>query len=184
MRTFFIALIILTGMPLLSYAEPLTNGVTTVPGLRLTLIDESALENGVGDSNNVNRFTADARLFYCLRSEQGESGAVYGKLPRSQSFVFSLRSGSGELVPKTELGTKFSKSVDITKSATELRVRHHPIGPGGSVLGELFVPKQFFILTNQGTYTLEVRLRYWSKKAHDKYGAVESPPIRVEIEVK
>jgi hypothetical protein len=119
-----------------------------------------------------------------LISASDGKGGVLALLPREQTFIFDLRDANGNVVKKTNLGIQNSKPLDVGKIINdlkisrpnwtdqqradflpyELKIGHNPISPSHCLLNNLFVPDNYFVITNKGIYTLDVQMRAWTKK--------------------
>jgi hypothetical protein len=111
-----------------------------------------------------------------------------------QAFGLKLSDASGRPVPRTKFGLLWGQPVDPPKSTREA-TRLYPRPAGETYF--LFRPDDLFVITNRGTYDLEVRLTLWARttnsvpdieiwsienpKANLHYGVVVSEPLRVKV---
>ena len=155
----------------------MTNRVQVTPTLRFGLVNPQA-------PNDIYRnlhFNSADRICYMVTTTTNGRYAVFARLPREQTFIFALRDTNGRPVPKSKLGLQNSKPVDTKESASDLKIKHAPIVVGKGYFNSVFVPDDYFMITNAGVYTLELQMRCWTWKTNGQYGVVISPPIRVEI---
>jgi hypothetical protein len=66
----------------------------------------------------------------------------------------------------------------------KLRIKHFPLAGGREYVSSLFVPNKYFNITNNGVYTLKVRMRAWTQDTKGHYGVLVSPAAVVEVEKK
>lgn len=157
---------------------PLTNKVDITPRLQFELFKMGTN----GEPVSTSHFVSTDRIYYEVSATPHSGGDVFARLPREQAFNFALRDTNGVEVSKTSLGRLHTNPVDTSKSARELKVRHRPITANGGWVDVLFIPDDFFVITNVGFYTLEVQLRCWTQTTNGQYGIVVSPPVQVLVE--
>lgn len=171
-----------------------TNQVSVSPLLNFELLKGPA-------AVMTNRFDADDQILFMISSADGKEH-VFALLPREQTFIFDLHDAKGGLLQKTALGSENSQTLDlddiIQKIKSEhpngltdrqlkdylpiqLKIRHNPVSSHHSILNNLFVPQDYFVITNKGIYTMDVRIRAWAQNTNGQYGIVISSPVRVEI---
>jgi len=146
----------------------------------------------------TNRFNSSDKILFMVSAVDGK-GHVFALLRPEQSFIFELHDAKGNLIKKTDLGLQNSQQLDVETIIKELKIArpyltdqqlrdYLPIqlhikhqGVRGQ-LNYLFVPDNYFVITNKGIYTLDLQIRAWVQKTNDQYGIVVSPPVRVEVE--
>lgn len=177
----FIAIAVL--MPLLATEAQLTNRVVITPDLIFWLWQSQATTNIINSvPTNVSRFEFNEQILYAVSTTKKQK-VVFGRLPQEQSFIFDLHDANGNVVPKTDMGVKNSQPVNI-QGAYGLKIRHTPDIVLHDYVNNLFVPSDYFVITNKGVYLLDVQMRVWTLKTNNEYGVVTSPPVRVEVERK
>ena len=109
---------------------------------------------------------------------------------------FSLFEATGREVPKTELGIKNSAFAQLPSRPDKLRPAFVSMGNGAFI--QLFRPDDMFVITNAGSYELELRMRICVPMTNGlpdssvmmnsfafipdrNLGILTSPPIRVEV---
>lgn len=173
----------------------LTNQAAITPCLNIALLKESA-------TMGTNLFYSTDKILFMVSSADGK-GHVFALLPHEQTFLFDLRDANGVLVKKTTLGIENSQPLDVDKIIREiksthqsgltdqqlmaylpiqLKIRHNRISPNHSLINNLFVPEDYFFITNKGIYTLDLRVRAWGQITNNQYGVVISQSIRVGID--
>lgn len=172
-KKILIAIAFVWGIPPYAQAQ-LTNQALITPSLRFQLLEASA-------GMITNRFNSNDQIRFMVTTTD-ENGHVFALLRPEQSFIFELLDAKGRSVSKTEIGLKMSKSVDIAKGPRDLEIRHNPVSPNHAVVNNLFIPDNYFIITEKGSYTLDVQIRAWVQETNNQYGVVISPPVRVEID--
>jgi hypothetical protein len=159
----------------------------------------------------TNQFPANEVIYCEIGSHEVASftnnESFYRAFPPNESLVFRLFDQAGAEGPKTRLGRDYSKSLLVPQSmakAAELHGHsldstHAAIYPLFYVAPRAFSTEQMFVLTNSGSYELEVRIRIWAQTTNRgtpieitgysnpsigtnyQFGMVTSPPVRVRI---
>ncbi|MGA3284324.1 MAG: hypothetical protein ABSD57_07690 [Verrucomicrobiota bacterium] len=153
----------------------------------------------IGDGGFTNQFRADEQIDYLVIPimPSGMPEVLYRTFPHDQAFDFHLFDGAGREVPKTKAGLANSQPVHAPKSFTEGTDLKGHVAPFGEQV--MFRPSEMFVITNNGTYKLEVRLHIWAivgfgPKTKDKiwhfdrelgtnayYGVVTLQPVRAKV---
>jgi hypothetical protein len=183
MKILFMTLGASVGLSILPMSAQLTNRVEITPRMSFELLKDKCLVRG--DSLVfTNRFESSDKIVYLVTNTSAQVFSMARILPRERQFEFHLFTQEGKEVEKSALGLKNTKDVALTETPRprQLKLRFMPMEPGGGLLDHLFVPDDYFVITNKGTYTLEVRIRLWAQKTNGQYGVIISPPVRVQIE--
>lgn len=171
----------------MQYAAELTNPSSIGPNYVWKIIGESGL--------TTNTFKASEALYYVIIPTK-TNGLFYRTFPDDQSLQFRLLGENDLLVQKTELGFARSHQPIVPQTTTEAAKLH---GYSLSRSYTLFSADKMFVITNAGTYDLEVLVSIWAQVTNrlpsneimarfDKsissnafFGLVVSEPIRVKI---
>jgi hypothetical protein len=162
----------------------LTNHAEIGPGIYFELWKApppaSPGTQSTGGWGNTNLFEAGEMLYYVI---SGTRTQIVGRLPPAQLFALELRDAGGNPVPKTGLGRDNSKPVDLNKKPPrDLEVKLGGVSPTKVLFREAFRPKDYFVITNKGVYTLQAQIRVWTRITNGQYGVVVSQPVRVHVE--
>jgi hypothetical protein len=149
----------------------------------------------------TNQFRAEEQIDYVIAPIPATNEVFYRRFPFPESFDFHLFSQTGQEIPKSRQGLANSREVHAPKSideAARLKGRTH------LVEYTLFRPQDMFVISNGGTYELEVRLRLWAQTTNNipnyeplmfndnfvkefiadtnaHFGVVISQPVRVKV---
>ena len=172
-------------------AETITNGVYATTNFILSLNGKRGLPQPM--------FRAD-ELIYISVIGTSTNPIEYRVFPFDQGYAFLLFDEKGREVPKTKKGLANSKPAHPPKNMREwdafkLRV----VRQNASDDRALFRPDEMFVITNKGSYALEVRMRifvpttngvpdYKAMKipsephySNTHFDAVVSAPMRVTV---
>ncbi|MCU0787117.1 MAG: hypothetical protein MUC91_02845 [Verrucomicrobia bacterium] len=143
---FFLLHVVMLAVVLANKAHAVTNLVSITPHMMLML-------RGWRDSHSQERFRSDEEIHYGLVSTS--TNEVFCSLiAHDEWFDFELYDSQGHAVEKTPAGNAASKAP--SKPYTTRQRKYRSILDNSYVL---FRPDEMFIITNSGTYRLEVRLR-------------------------
>lgn len=181
MHALFLTIGVCVGLSALPVLAQLTQRVEITPRMSFELAKNTG-QSPTASLVFTDRFESSDPIFYQITNTSAQVLNLARILPREKQFEFHLFSRDGKEIQKTEMGLKNSKVVALTETPRQLKLRFCPMKPGGGLLDHLFVPDDYFVLTNKGIYTLEVRIRLWTQKTNGQYGVVISPPVRVQIE--
>jgi hypothetical protein len=179
----------------------LTNQVAVTQSLKFGLLRSIDVADYHQELVNTNHFESGKKIYYVVSTTK-VSREVFALPPPNQLLVFNLYDASGNPVQKTKLGNENSSELNVDEVLQELKKRnpflsdtqyadllpgklktkHHTMVPDRPYFNEMFVPDNYFIITNKGIYTLDVQMRVWTQKTNGQYGIVVSPPVQVQIE--
>lgn len=181
MKTLSVIIGAFVGLSVLPMSAQLTNRVEITPRMSFELLKNKGLIRG--DSLVfTNLFESSDKITYLVTNRSTQAFSMARILPREKQFEFHLFDREGKEVEKSATGLKNTKDVVLTETPRTLKLRFRPMMPGGGLFDHLFVPDDYFVITNKGIYTLEVRIRLWTQKTNGQYGVVVSRPVRVQIE--
>jgi len=149
----------------------LTNHVEIKPGFYFEVVNSSGAPS--------DHFESGQTIRYILSTTNHE--ALLGRnLSPSQSFVFNLHDAAGHSIPKTNLGFENSELIGSNKPVLYSRFAITSYSWPGRIM---FRPDEYFVMTNNGIYTLEAQLRIWMLTTNRQNGVVIiSPLVRVQVE--
>jgi hypothetical protein len=148
-----------------------TNHVEIRPGIFLDVVDSKG--------NKSDFYKSDEMLEYML-STTNENIELLGRvLSPAQSYIISMTDNVGNKVDKSVLGVDNCQpfSNDLPVLYSRFAVTRHMWS--GMVM---FKPEEYFVITNNGVYTLQVQLRIWMLTTNKQGGVVvTSPPVKIHV---
>lgn len=167
----------------------LTNSVNLTTNLTLYLTDLG------GSDRPQSTFQSDETI-YRMMGGTTTNLVFFRGLPKEQTYEFHLFDAAGREIPKTELGKENSAMAQLPGKPNKLKPAF--VSSGNEALIQLFRPDDMFVITNAGSYDLEVRLRICAPMTNGlpdsaamtnsrafisdhNLGILISPPLRVKV---
>jgi hypothetical protein len=153
--------------------QPLTNDVLiNEQGMRLALVSAESL--GRNDLAGDKELSVGGEIFWVLHNTS--SNAMGALFSHGHMFSVELKTLDGRLIPRTEIGEKWSEVPKSLKDSYTGRVK----GPWpGKCQANNFGPlTNLFRLPSNGVYVLELRSWVWQRS---KKCFALSDPVRVRV---